>query len=72
MLDDLAAVPAYEEDASFYRDWGDTREFTIDDMGKGECAGEIVPLAQFELSGCEREAFEAWYCWRRAISKTPT
>ena len=59
MLDDLAAVPTYEEDATFYRDWGDTREFTIDDMGKGECAGEVVPLAQFELSGCEREAFEA-------------
>jgi len=59
MLEDLAAVPTYEEDASFYRDWGDTREFTIDDMGKGECAGEVVPLAQFELSWCEREAFEA-------------
>lgn len=59
LLDDLTAVPAYEEDASFYRDWGDTREYTIDDMGKGECAGEVVPLAQFELSACEREAFEA-------------
>ena len=59
MLDDLAVVPTYEEDASFYRDWGDTREFRIDDMGKGECAGEVVPLAQMELSACEREAFEA-------------
>ena len=34
-------------------------EFTIGDMGKGECAGEVVPLAYFELSGCERELFEA-------------
>jgi len=59
MLDDLAVVPTYEEDASFYQDWGDTREFRIDDMGKGECAGEVVPLAQMELSACEREAFEA-------------
>ena len=59
MLDDLTTVPAYEEDSSFYRDWGDTREFTIGDMGKGECAGEVVPLAYFELSGCERELFEA-------------
>lgn len=59
MLDDLAQVPTYEEDASYYRDWGDTREFTIDDMGKGECAGEVVPLAQFELTGAEREVFEA-------------
>ena len=59
MLDDLAFVPTYDEDPSFYLDWGDTREFTLGDMGKGECAGAVVPLAQFELSGCEREAFEA-------------
>jgi sulfite reductase (ferredoxin) len=59
MLDDLAQVPSYEEDASFYRDWGDTREFTTDDMGVGECAGEVVPLAQMELSSAEREVFEA-------------
>ena len=59
MLEDLTPVPAYEQDSSFYRDWGDTREFTIGDMGKGECAGEVVPLAYFELSACERELFEA-------------
>ncbi len=59
MLDDLAQVPPYEEDPSFYRDWGDTREFTTADMGKGECAGEVVPLAQFELTAAEREVFEA-------------
>ena len=58
MLDDLIQVPTYEEDPSFYRDWGDTREFTIDDMGKGECAGEVIPLAQFELGAAERELFE--------------
>ena len=59
MLEDLAVVPAYEEDSSFYSDWGSAREFTTGDMGKGECAGEVVPLAHFELSACEREAFEA-------------
>lgn len=59
MLEDLAVVPAYEEDSSFYSDWGAAREFTTGDMGKGECAGEVVPLAHFELSACEREAFEA-------------
>ena len=28
-------------------------------MGKGECAGEVVSLVQFELSGCETESFES-------------
>ena len=59
MLDDLTQVPSHDADPSFYRDWGDSREFTTGDMGKGECAGEIVPLVQFDLSASEREAFEA-------------
>lgn len=59
LLGEFTQVPPHTEDPSFYRDWGDTREFTIDDMGKGECAGEVVPLAHFELAACEREAFEA-------------
>lgn len=59
LLQGLTQVPAHEIDSSFYTDWGDIREFTLGDMGKGECAGEVVSLVQFELSGCETEAFEA-------------
>ena len=59
MLDDLTQVPVHSEDASFYSDWGDPREFTTGDMGIGECAGEVVPLVQVELASCERESFES-------------
>ncbi|MSP60709.1 MAG: nitrite/sulfite reductase [Myxococcales bacterium] len=59
LLEDLIAVPAYTDDKSFYADWGDPREYTIGDMGAGECAGEVVPLAQFGLAASEREVFEA-------------
>ncbi len=59
MLKDLMEVPSYEEDPSFYSDWGDPREYTIGDIGVGECAGEIVPLAMFGLSASERLVFEA-------------
>jgi sulfite reductase (ferredoxin) len=52
-------VPAYEEDRSFYTDWGDAREYTIGDMGVGECAGEVVTAAEFGLAASEREVFEA-------------
>ena len=44
MVDELQVLPTYEEDPSFYTDWGDPREYTIGDMGDGECAGEVVPL----------------------------
>jgi sulfite reductase (ferredoxin) len=58
-LDDLREVPAYDADPSFYVDWGDAREYTIGDMGVGECAGEVVSLAQFGLADSERQVFEA-------------
>ncbi len=59
MLDDLAAVPAHDADVSFYQDWGDAREYTVGDLGEGECAGEVVSPTEFALTACEREVFEA-------------
>jgi sulfite reductase (ferredoxin) len=59
IVDEFAAVPPHNVDASFYSDWGDPREFTIGDLGVGECAGEVVSLAQFGFTAAETEAFEA-------------
>ncbi|MGA2232710.1 MAG: nitrite/sulfite reductase [Tepidisphaeraceae bacterium] len=59
VVDKFTAVPPHAEDASFYSDWGDPREFTIGDMGVGECAGEMVSPAQFGFTQAESEAFEA-------------
>lgn len=58
-LQDLTEVPPFEQDPSFYSDWGDPRVYTMDDYGEGECAGEIVPLVEFGLQASEREVFEA-------------
>ena len=59
LLDDLTKIPAHDVDRSFYSDWGDPREFTLADMGVGECAGEVVSQAEFTLAASERELFEA-------------
>lgn len=59
MVDDLMKVPAYEEDRWHYTDWGDPREYTHGDRGKGECAGEVVTLIEFNMADAEREVFEA-------------
>jgi sulfite reductase (ferredoxin) len=59
MLEDLMEVPAHEKDAAFYSDWGDPREFTMGDMGVGECAGEVVSRLDFDLQAAERLCFEA-------------
>jgi len=59
MVEELQALPSYEQDPSYYSDWGDPREYTISDMGEGECAGEVVPYVEVELAASERELFEA-------------
>lgn len=59
MFDDLSEVPSHDVNPGIYQDWGDTREFTNGDRGKGECAGEVVSLVDFNLAESEREAFEA-------------
>jgi sulfite reductase (ferredoxin) len=59
LIEDLSHVPTYEQDPSFYSDWGDPREYTIGDQGVGECAGEVVPFVQFGLAKSELEVFEA-------------
>ncbi|HWE51300.1 MAG TPA: nitrite/sulfite reductase [Bryobacteraceae bacterium] len=59
MIDEFVAVPPHDQDASFYSDWGDPREFNLGDIGIGECAGEVVYPIDFELVAAEREVFEA-------------
>ncbi len=58
-LKDLTEVPAYEVDRSFYTDWADAREYTIGDIGVGECAGEVVTLTDFGVAAAETLHFEA-------------
>jgi sulfite reductase (ferredoxin) len=59
MLEDLAPIPTHDAEPSFFTDWGDPREYTVGDMGVGECAGEVVTPLDFGLAAAEREAFEA-------------
>lgn len=59
LLKPISKAPSYEEDPSYYSDWRDPREYTIGDLGVGECAGEIVPFVEFGLQTSEQEQNEA-------------
>ncbi len=60
VLDDLTKdAPAHEDEPDFYADWGDPRQYSIGDIGKGECAGEVVTQYEFETTAAERIVFEA-------------
>ena len=59
MLQDLMVIPSHDVEPSLYTDWGDPREYTIADIGKGECAGEVVAPSEFSLTAAESKVFEA-------------
>lgn len=59
LLEDLTRQPADSADRSFFSDWGDPREYSLGDLGVGECAGEVVSAIEFDLAAAERELFEA-------------
>lgn len=58
MLEPFTKVPAYEVDPSYYTDWGDTREYSLGDIGVGECAGEVVSLFSLEITRAESTHFD--------------
>ncbi len=59
LLEDLTRLPADNDDRRFFSDWGDPREYSLGDLGVGECAGEVVSAIEFDLAASEREVFEA-------------
>ena len=65
ILEDLARPPSDPTDRSLFSDWGDPREYSLGDMGTGECAGEVVSPVEFGLGAAEREVFEAQLAWEK-------
>ena len=60
LLDDLTEnIPEHEQNSDFYADWGDPRQYSIGDIGKGECAGEVVTQYEFQMTAAERMLFGA-------------
>jgi sulfite reductase (ferredoxin) len=59
LLRDLMVIPSHDVEPGLFSDWGDPREYTIADIGKGECAGEVVSPYEFSLTAAESKVFEA-------------
>jgi sulfite reductase (ferredoxin) len=59
MLEDLTKLPEDPNDRSYFSDWGDPREYSLGDIGVGECAGEVISAVEFGLAAAERSIFEA-------------
>jgi sulfite reductase (ferredoxin) len=59
LLQDLTVIPSHDAEPGLFTDWGDPREYTIADIGKGECAGEVVAPSEFSVMAAESKVFES-------------
>lgn len=59
LIKPFMAVPLHADGPEYYSDWHDVREFTIGDLGVGECAGEVVSLFGIEVVKADSQAFDA-------------
>jgi len=52
-------LPAFEEDPSFYYDWEGEKEFNVEDLGPGECAGGALEMIDNRMLEAEQELYQA-------------
>jgi sulfite reductase (ferredoxin) len=52
-------VPPYEDDPTFYYDWEGDREFVLEDLGPGECAGGALEMIENGILEADQELYQA-------------
>ncbi len=55
LIEKFAYVPPYEEDATFYQDFGAKEDFTLAGIGQGECGAGVLDLIESDLEDAQRE-----------------
>ena len=51
--------PSFEEDATYYYDWEGEKEFVLEDLGPGECAGGALELIDNQMLEADQELYQA-------------
>ncbi len=52
-------LPSYDQDPSYYIDWEADDEFTVEDLGPGECAGGALEMIDNRILEAEQELYQA-------------
>jgi sulfite reductase (ferredoxin) len=53
LIQQYATVPPYEEDTSFYMDYGKTEEFSLDGLSQAECSSGVVDMIESDLASAQ-------------------
>ena len=52
-------LPSYQDDKEFYFDWEGDEEFSVEDLGPGECAGGALEMIDNRILEAEQELYQA-------------
>ncbi|MDH5427829.1 MAG: sulfurtransferase TusA family protein [Nitrospirota bacterium] len=52
-------LPSYQDDKEFYFDWEGDDEFSVEDLGPGECAGGALEMIDNRILEAEQELYQA-------------
>ena len=52
-------LPPYEENSEYYFDWEADEEFSVEDLGPGECAGGALEMIDNRMLEAEQELYHA-------------
>ncbi len=50
-------LPSYQDDRKFYFDWEGDKEFSVEDLGPGECAGGALEMIDNRILEAEQELY---------------
>ena len=52
-------LPSFEENSNYYFDWEADQEFSVEDLGPGECAGGALEMIDNRILEAEQELYQA-------------
>ncbi len=52
-------LPTYQDDSTFYVDWEADEEFSVEDLGPGECAGGALEMIDNRILEAEQELYQS-------------
>ena len=52
-------LPSYQDDKEFYFDWEGDEEFSVEDLGPGECAGGALEMIDNRILEAEQELYQS-------------
>ncbi len=59
LIERYAQVPAYEEDASYYRDRGTSEDFSLEGLTEGECSSGVIDMIESDLESARQFLLQA-------------